>query len=199
VGLAALAAGTLPDAADRDVVSTAPRAAAAPTAPGAQAEHPPLPDPTETVVPPRPEVRSCTNPELGYALELPATWTVADDPDRPCRFFSSTGIGPPPDGSVLPVAEVRVLLAQVPFAELLAGLDDSVFEQVERREAVVAGAGAVVIRYEHPDDPGAGGYVAVLDRGPDPAVYVEAREQDSADFAATRRVLDAMLLSMEPA
>lgn len=159
--------------------------------------------PGPAVVPveaPVPALATCRNADLGYLLAYPAEWVVAtDDRERLCRFFSSTAIGAAPPGSEFPVAEIRVLQAQVPYDELLDQLAASVFEEVSRTPTTVAGADAVLIRYEHPDDPGVGGYVCVIDRGTGPALYVEARETDSADIDATARVLDAMVRSMEPA
>lgn len=153
---------------------------------------------TEALADDGPSTRACVNPVLGYSVDIPETWFAAGtDEDGPCRFFNPEPFEVPEFGEV--AVAMSISLVPDTLDSWVRQFDDSsIFLVIEREEVLVANRRAVRLHYEHAEggvEPGAESYEVFVDW--DVGVLgVSAFEPFSADFAATRRVVDDVATSL---
>lgn len=152
------------------------------------------PAPTSTA----PATKACTNKLLGYSVDYPASWSVrGSDAAGPCQFFNPTPFEVPAAAEVS--VAINIYQMEVDFNTLTGQFSDPGLYNVSlMKELTVAGNRAVRVRYRSGDqspNPGADNYEIVVEHDTNTLVLT-AHAPFSADFRATRRVLNAMAASL---
>jgi hypothetical protein len=208
LGLFRLVHGDHPKAApSTTVAASAPVVATASPTAHAQTTHasaaaatttPASAPPARTTPTTAPATKTCSNTLVGYSVDYPASWSVAGmDPAGPCQFFNPTPFKVPADSEVA----VAIDVYQMPDSfDTSTGqfAEGGMFHVLESEPLTIAGHRALRTSYLDENQTGAAGaenYEVAVEHDTH-TLILTAHAPFSTDFAATRRVLDAMASSL---